>query len=300
MNGSLIQQYDEFAQTISQARVAENLGPEKVSDSQDLGRLLNTYITEGRVALSMIEPCLSKSIRILEVGAGLCILSLFLRSRGYNITALEPGAGGFSFFDEIRMAILSANPAVDLLVLEIAAQDLDPDTHGHFDLIFSNNVLEHIPELSSAFVALSQSLSPDGVMLHNCPNYLVPYEPHVGLPVVKFWPGLTRILWRQRIDDQSEMWDSLNYIDYFQVRRLASRVGLRISFTRHVMLEAMRRIDRDPDFARRHADTTAGKIYRLLVRLRLINLLKLLPPAMSTPMVFELSHRTQLRERQAS
>ena len=63
--------------------------------------VLGTFVNEARVGYELIESNLSYSSKILEVGAGLCLLSLFLRTRGYSVTALEPLAGGFDFFAKL-------------------------------------------------------------------------------------------------------------------------------------------------------------------------------------------------------
>lgn len=291
MTAVIVNDFDAFIGKFNFEEIAAQLSTRSRSNNKDLLELVKVYTSEARMTLPMIEPYLEKNKRILEVGAGLCLLSLFLRSQGYNIIALEPAQGGFDHFDDLKNSILEPSRNIDLSVLDITAQELNPAENGHFDLIFSNNVLEHIPDINGAVLALANVLAPDGQMIHTCPNYAVPYEPHFGLPVVKFWPRITTFIWPGKINAQLELWESLNFLSYFQLRKIATRYKLKIRFSEHVMYNAFLRIGQDSEFAKRHTSSAAGRIYRALVKLRLLNLIKIIPPALSTPMVFEISHK---------
>ncbi|EED31996.1 Methyltransferase domain family protein [gamma proteobacterium NOR5-3] len=292
MTAAIVNDFDSFIAKFNFEEITERLSTTRSRrNSTDLLKLVKVYSSEARVTLPVIEPYLGKNKRILEVGAGLCLLSLFLRSQDYNIIALEPAQGGFDHFNDLKNSILESSQNMDLAVLDITAQELDPAENGHFDLIFSNNVLEHIPDINEAFLALANVLAPDGQMIHTCPNYVVPYEPHFGLPVVKFWPRITSLVWPEEINGQLDLWESLNFLSYFQLRKIATRYKLKIRFSKHVMYNAFLRIGHDSEFAKRHSSSTAGRIYRALVKLRLLNLIKVIPPALSTPMIFEISHK---------
>lgn len=290
MTTPLIKGLDTFIAELDLERIGESLPSESGTSTVNLTELVGVYGNEARATLTMIEPYLDANQRILEVGAGLCLLSLFLRSQGYDIIALEPAQGGFDHFDALKNSILALHEGLHLSVLEKTAQDLDPIENGCFDLIFSNNVLEHIPDLKGAVSALAHVLEPGGQMIHTCPNYTVPYEPHFGLPVFKSWPRITKFFWPDKINSQLELWDSLNFVSYFQMRKIVARYQLEIKFSKHVMYDAFSRIGQDSEFAKRHSRSAAGRIYRVLVKLRLLNLIKLIPPALSTPMIFEISH----------
>src|SRR5262245_11017071 len=63
-------------------------------------------INEARLGLTRILPHLSGATDILEVGAGHCILSAYLASKGFNVTAVEPMGDEFSFFGVMRGKVL--------------------------------------------------------------------------------------------------------------------------------------------------------------------------------------------------
>jgi len=113
-----------------------------------------------------------------------------------------------------------------------------------FDLIFSVMPLEHIPDFEAAFAGMAAVLAPQGRMIHLCPNYMVPYEPHFGLPLVPLAPRATALLLPSL--KASGLWRSLNFVTYRRVRRCAAAAGLTVEFAPRMMLRAFERLDRDP------------------------------------------------------
>ena len=79
-----------------------------------------------------------------------------------NVVYLKPALGEFGSFEEIKNADLAYYAHINIDVLKISAQELDSRKHGEFDLIFSNNVIEHIPDLSSTFSAMTSVLEKNG------------------------------------------------------------------------------------------------------------------------------------------
>jgi len=264
------------------ARAAVSTG----RDAAGIAQILETFRNEARATLALVEDYLRPELRLLEVGAGLCLFSVFLCREGYQITALEPAMGGYSLFDTLRRLILELHHEVTLPMLTCPAGELHEERHGHFDLVFSNNVVEHIPDWQGALTAMAGVLSPKGFMLHACPNYSVPYEPHYAVPVLRRLPGLSRSLFLPR-DADAEIWDSLNFISHRQVRRFAARSGLAVHFERGLIYRALARVQSDPLFRERHQGLIAGTA-DMLAKTGLLKILQYLPPAMSTPMVFSL------------
>src|SRR5262245_21692266 len=72
-------------------------------------QLSQIMLNEARLGLSRLLPVLAPlpdDGEILEVGAGHCILSAYLASNGFRVTALEPMHVEFGFFSDLRGAIL--------------------------------------------------------------------------------------------------------------------------------------------------------------------------------------------------
>lgn len=57
-----------------------------------------------------------------------------------------------------------------------------PFPDGHFDVVFSNMVFEHVHDLAGVLAELKRVLKPDGVMLHLFPTLEVWREGHCGVP----------------------------------------------------------------------------------------------------------------------
>jgi len=124
-----------------------------------------------------------------------------------------------------------------------------------------------------------------GRMVHSCPNYLIPYEPHFGVPVLKAAPALSRCLFWKRVTERKALWDSLNFITYPEVKKFAKSRHLQVSFSRGLLYAAIVRLGNDQQFRRRHGGLMMI-LYPLLKYSGLLAVLKHLPPAFATPMTF--------------
>lgn len=265
------------------------------TDRSDLSELLRTYLNEVSVALELLEPILGDtSLRILEVGSGAGAVAFCLAELGYDITGIEPGGPGFENLVVLQGVVSAA--ASDLrsdasgqgsvTILQIGVDDLNPAVHGRFDIVFSANVLEHVPDLVSALARMQSVLAEGGAQRHVCPNYALPYEPHFFLPLLPFVPSLTRVLLPRRITETG-LWNSLNFVTAGQVRRWARSAGVEVRFDSEVLAKAVERFLADAVFAERHSGL-AG-IVRVLLRLRAVRLLRRLPAGAVSPMRFTLA-----------
>jgi SAM-dependent methyltransferase len=273
---------DEHLTRLTCDRIVEKIMRRTSVGRERITTILNVYAAESRYGFQLIAPQLPSRGKILEVGAGLGMLSSFLRIQGHDITALEPCTSGFDFFTRIREVVLE-EAGTDLPNLPLRAEELSPGRHGPFEFIFSINVLEHIPELPGALRGMASVLGPGGRMWHTCPNYLFPYEPHYGIPLLPVFPRATGALLPRRIA-QDELWRSLNFITYFRVKRLARVNGLNAVFRKGTMANALKRLDIDAEFAARQSGI-ASRMQRLLKAMGVISALGALPAALSTPMM---------------
>jgi 2-polyprenyl-3-methyl-5-hydroxy-6-metoxy-1,4-benzoquinol methylase len=166
---------------------------------------LEEWFAEVPMGFATIERHLTTDARILEVGAGLGLLSLYLSIRGYDVVALEPVGRGYGFFHVVREAIARESPWPLPRGLEIGAEQLRASGAGPFDLIFSIHVLEHVQDLPAVVDGMLSVLAVDGRMVHLCPNYTVPYEPHFGFPLLPGRPGAVAGLFREKIAERPEV-----------------------------------------------------------------------------------------------
>jgi 2-polyprenyl-3-methyl-5-hydroxy-6-metoxy-1,4-benzoquinol methylase len=244
---------------------------------------LADYVGEVGIGVRLLESVPLTGGRVLEIGAGLGLLAVWLKRQGVSIVLLEPGEGGFDENRRLLNALLEWLDASDAVVLSIGAEELDAEHHGRFDVIFSVNVLEHIPRLESALAGMLRVLAPGGVMRHTCPNYAVPYEPHYGMPLVPLIPRATSAVVRSLRDQP--LWRSLNFVTYQRIVRFCGAEGLACRFDRGLLAEAFTRVESDPAFRARRGPAVRTAA-RLLRASGAVSLLRTVPPRWATPMAF--------------
>ena len=85
------------------------------------------------------------------------------------------------------------------------------------------------------------------------------------------------------------MWETLNFITWLDVRRLSRQSGLKAQFEHSTLYDSINRIGEDEEFRERHKDGMVGKVYKILKGFGILALMRLIPPALATPMVFKLT-----------
>lgn len=272
---------EEHVAVLTSERVVKKVVERTGLAPERTAAILNMYASECIYGSHLIMNQLPAAGKILEVGAGIGMLSSYLRILGHDNIALEPCASGFEFFGAIQGVISEETEAI-VPFLRIRAEELNPAQHEVFQFIFSINVLEHIAALPEAMRAMVSVLVPGGRMWHTCPNYVFPYEPHFGLPLIPLFPRATGVLLPRRIS-RGELWRSLNFITYFELKHLARANGMNTTFIGGTMAEALRRLDSDKEFASRQSGIPL-LIYRVAKAIGGISAIQALPAAVSTPM----------------
>lgn len=250
--------------------------------------ILATFTNEAFCFAPIVTKNLKPGDRILEVGSGIGFLTSWLYLNGADISGLDPTSGPFDPFTEISRACAELVGRGHPEIFHVGAEELSSEKFGQFDLIYSFNVLEHVQNLEDAFAAMTNVLKPGGVMVHCCPNYTVPYEPHLGIPLVPFRPQLTDRIFRKTVRASQGIWDSLNFVTAGRIARLARQHGLRLSFDTSLMYDRVQRLWSDQEFSERHFNSRGVRnVLNVARKLGMIELLRYLPAGLSTPMLFQ-------------
>ncbi len=116
------------------------------------------YLNELRAAeLEKIIRYFPPVARVLEVGAGTGRQAMELANRGYSIEAIE-------IPDSIYAAARLFN------VTDFDGRQI-PFPDASFDVVFSSNVLEHVPDLVQMHREIRRVLKPDGFAIHVLPTH---------------------------------------------------------------------------------------------------------------------------------
>ncbi len=261
-------------------------------DVPHLQRLLEVFAQEARVGREWLHRSLSglaPGAAVLEVGAGLMLLSCQLTKEGFRVAALEPIGEGFSSFSELQKLVLvhARERGIAPEVLPIAAERLDQE--NRFDFAYSINVMEHVGNFEQALERIGRALRPGAEYRFLCANYLFPYEPHFNIPTV-FSKSLTERLFRRRIygntgvSDAAGVWRSLNWISVPKVRRAVRNLaGVSVQFDRSTLEAVLLRTVADREFSARRSPWVRA-LARGAVGLGLHRLAKWIPPLLQPVM----------------
>ena len=264
----------------------------KVADHPEVSAeslaLLRVYLGEVKVGFDTISPFLMPNQRVLEVGSGVGALGYFLAENGIDIHGIEPSGTGFGVMDELAKFVRAsvANSEV-FQSKDKGAEALSLTNDGAFDLVFSIHVLEHLPSADASIKAMNSVLKPGGKMVHLCPNYRFPYDPHFFIPIIFWSPKLTARVFSKRIKVAPDMWEGLNFITADDVKRYALANDLSFELKSGVMADFFKRLLNDPIFSERHNGLLA-KLASFIAKTPLIHLVNILPASVASPMIVKL------------
>lgn len=252
------------------------------------------YANEALFGFSIIKNdlvALPQDAIMLEVGAGILLLSGYLASLGLRVHALEPIAAGFSHFHELQNCVKRHYKKIGLRVEMIESTVEELFDRAHYDYIFSINVFEHVHDVERGLSNAYLNLKHRGVLRIYCPNYHFPYEPHFNIPTFVS-KRLTEFVFRTSIINSAyvaearETWDALNWINVTQVKRLFyKRFGTKPIFNRlATYLIIMRALD-DVHFIERRSRWVTSFL-RTLDKAGLLHFFKYFPVRLSPVMDF--------------
>lgn len=127
--------------------------------------------------------------RILEVGSGYgFFLAYARRALGWNIFGIEPGINEFNGRFKIAQELLLNNGIEPSRLIDSTGENIKIESNS-FDVVLSNDVLEHVGNPLQVLRESSRILKPNGLLVFNIPNYRWIYEGHYNI----FWlPFLTK------------------------------------------------------------------------------------------------------------
>jgi SAM-dependent methyltransferase len=129
--------------------------------------------------------------RLLEIGSGYGIsLALMLQRFDVDAVGIEPASEGFDESFNCARVILESNQLDANRIIDARGENL-PFDNASFDVVYSNNVLEHTSDPARVLREAVRVLRPGGTLYVEVPNYLSYYEGHYLIPQPPiFWNGM--------------------------------------------------------------------------------------------------------------
>lgn len=118
--------------------------------------------------IAKVIPLFRPGARILEIGAGTGQQAAEIARHGFVVEAIEVGSSNYS---GVRIFPITEYDGTHI-----------PFPDASFDIVFSSNVLEHVPHLSELNRDIVRVLKPDGYCVHVMPT-----------PSWRFWTTATSI-----------------------------------------------------------------------------------------------------------
>ncbi len=119
----------------------------------------NMYQEQLRQYMGFADSC---AMRILDVGCAQATLAMKLAEAGHYVTAVDVRQ---SFLDYARSRY--THGSIDF----VCANVLEDPLEGEFDLIFANQILEHVVRPDEILEALRERLRPGGLLVASTPNH---------------------------------------------------------------------------------------------------------------------------------
>jgi 2-polyprenyl-3-methyl-5-hydroxy-6-metoxy-1,4-benzoquinol methylase len=189
--------------------------------AQDTSRELSREIASRTLDYLCSEGIDIRRGRIMDLGAGLGMLSEEAAVRGGNPVAIEPGIG----FREIALERIQRGGRG--MVIAAAGENL-PFRDNSFDVVISLEMLEHVESPAAVLQEVYRILRPGGWFYLTCPNYLSFREPHYSVAWFPLLPKPVGSLYlRLRGRPTEFLRTSITYTTLPWIRRRLKKLGLR-------------------------------------------------------------------------
>lgn len=129
--------------------------------------------------------------KLLEIGSGFGV-SLALMLKRFNVDGygIEPASEGFETSNICAREVFQANGLDPTRIIDAVGEAI-PFPDATFDLVYSNNVLEHTSNPAQVLREAVRVLKPGGRLFVEVPNFLAYYEGHYLIPQPPIlWSGM--------------------------------------------------------------------------------------------------------------
>jgi SAM-dependent methyltransferase len=127
--------------------------------------------------------------RLLDFGCGTAEVAARAREHGYDAYGVDT----FMFVRAGQQVLAAAAAKIGDRAVAISPNEPMPFEDGFFDIVVSNQVFEHVPDLEKVCHEIARVTRPGGILLALMPTREVLWEDHVKMPLVhRFSAGSKR------------------------------------------------------------------------------------------------------------
>jgi SAM-dependent methyltransferase len=127
------------------------------------------------------QRVLTASGRVLDYGCGQGTTVEILRARKVSAYGCDVFYDGGNYRQRVDAALLREG------IVRHMTDDRIPFSDGFFDVVVSNQVFEHVPDLHAVLAEISRVLRPGGVLLSLFPDASCWREGHCGVPFLHWF-----------------------------------------------------------------------------------------------------------------
>ena len=131
--------------------------------------------TAARIARDIVE---ARPQRILDIGCSVGFNAFALKKQfpEASVVGIEPDHEALCVAEAMREGCVPG----EIEFVRGVGEEL-PFMDGYFDLIVSHTVIEHVGDVPRSIREMSRVLASDGIIHLEAPNYIWPWEPHLGI-----------------------------------------------------------------------------------------------------------------------
>ena len=222
---------------------------------------------------------ISKEDNVLDVGCGAGFIINYLNLLGYKAEGFDK----YLYDSKTRAINLFINKEEKFNDCSIA--EFKPNKK--YDLIFLNNVIEHLNDWKKDIDHLNGLLSSTGRIILLFPNYNFPLEPHFMIPTF-INKNLTYHIFKKKInrfEDKNQkvgLWKSLNFIKPQDIKGFYRKKSYDVSFDKeHFSRLVIRTIKVNRNKSSQHGNNILRNLLviigQIFINLRIVFLFKYLP-----------------------
>jgi SAM-dependent methyltransferase len=173
--------------------------------------------------------CIESGAPVLDAGFGLGWLTTTLKFHGINAVGIEIGHDDVYLARSIVQSVLNLSPhELTETFVHGDVTNLINFPSNYFNLVMSNQVIEHVDEPMWACSEMYRVLAPGGILYLDCPEYRAPNEPHYCIPWIPFSNFELSSAWLEGFNRPLEGLSSFRYTSLSIVAGLLQSVGFHI------------------------------------------------------------------------